>query len=270
MILHLVDLCSHLYIWGTTLLSYAVQGNIFLKQSFIIWVRSDAVISEVSWYISALIPSGPDALVLIYISLYLMYLHGTFFRYSLSSTMPAFNLFATILYVMIHELSFILSSTYFFQVFSLAVRIAALYFWRQFRKAFYALSLISKSSILFSLFLHRFVCFFIFARSEVYHVIPRHPFILVLGIVFSQALVIQFVNSVVASFGLLERLDGSVFISSLRSCSQSAYRRLYDGLFNFSCLRSVLVSRSSSMIQFMITADLIWYYVPAYLLVFEF
>jgi len=31
-----------------------------------------------------------------------------------------------------------------------------------------------------------------------------HPFILVLGIVFSQALVIQFVNSVVISFGLLE------------------------------------------------------------------
>jgi len=64
------------------------------------------------------------------------------------------------------------------------------------------------------LLLHRFVCFFIFVRSEVHHVISRHPFIFVLEIAFSQALVIQFVNSVVASFGLLERLGGFILISS--------------------------------------------------------
>jgi hypothetical protein len=47
-----------------------------------------------------------------------------------------------------------------------------------------------------------------------YHVIFRHPFMYVFRIAFSQALVIQLVNSVVVSFGLLERLDGFVLVSS--------------------------------------------------------
>jgi len=149
--------------------------------------------------------------------------------------------------MMFHGLSFILLSTYFFQVFLLAVCITALYLWKQFRKEIYTLSLVSKSNVLFNLLLHRFVCFLIFVRSEVHHVISRHPFIFVLGIAFSQALVIQFVNSVVASFGLLEKLDGFVLISSFPSFSHSACHRLYNGLFSFTCLRPVLVSRSNSM-----------------------
>jgi len=100
---------------------------------------------------------------------------------------------------------------------------------------------------LFNLLLYRRVCFFIFSSSEFHHVISRYPFMCVFGIVLSQALVIQFVNSVVSSLGFLERLDGSVHVSSSRSFSQSALPRLYVGLFSFACRRSVPMSRSNSM-----------------------
>jgi len=50
--------------------------------------------------------------------------------------LPLSSLFVTILYVMDYGSLSMLSSMSFFQIFSLAVRIAALYFWRQFRKAF--------------------------------------------------------------------------------------------------------------------------------------
>jgi len=69
-----------------------------------------------------------------------------------------------------HRLSFMLFSTYFFQVFSLAFCIAVLYFWKQFRKAFCALSLASKfsvflvSSIQICLFFH-----FRWIRSPLYY-----------------------------------------------------------------------------------------------------
>jgi len=216
---------------------------LFLKQSFIICVRSNAVVSEVFWHISVLILNPGFFLVLMCLCISLCRISP---RHSLpignlspatassssrnklfiiSSTvscqsvvmdpsvflmvdvmLPVFSLFAIILYVMNHGLSFMFSSTYFFQVFFLAVRIAVLYLWRQFPKAFCTLSLASKSSVFFSLLLYRFVCFFIFARSEVHHVL----------------------------------------ISFLRRFSQSVCRRLYaDSLFNFTCCRSVLVSKSN-------------------------
>jgi len=86
-------------------------------------------------------------------------------------------------------------------------------------------------------------------RLEVHHVISCHPFIYVFGIALSQAMIIQFVNSVVsvAFFGLLERLDGFVLVSSSRNISQSAFPRLYDSLFSFACRQSVLMSKSNSM-----------------------
>jgi len=59
--------------------------------------------------------------------------------------LPVSSLFVTILYVIDYGSLFMLSSMSFFQIFSLAVRIATLYFWRQFRKAFRALSPTSKS-----------------------------------------------------------------------------------------------------------------------------
>jgi len=85
---------------------------------------------------------------------------------------------------------------------------------------------------LFSLFQYKFVCFFIFARLEVHHVISRYPFLYVFGSAFSQALVILFVNSV-SSFELLERLDSFVLISFLYSCFQCLLlvRWLFSVLF---------------------------------------
>jgi len=141
----------------------------FLKQSFIIWVRNGAVISEVFWYILALIPSGPGDLFGFSVWMYsLISLTSTTSSSSVDSLSPSnasssfknrhfiisfaiscqpavmdpsaflmdmmfpvFSLFATIPYVMDHGSVFMLSSTYFFQVFSLAVHIAVLYFWRQ-------------------------------------------------------------------------------------------------------------------------------------------
>jgi len=81
---------------------------------------------------------------------------------------------------------------HFFHVFSLPVRIAALYFCRLFRKTFCVLSLVSKPRVFFGLLLHRHIYFFIFVRSEVHHIISRHSFIYILESVLSQVLVIQF------------------------------------------------------------------------------
>jgi len=155
---------------------------------------------------------------------------------------PVISLFATILCAMNHGSLFMLSSTYFFQTFPLAARNAVLYLSRQSLKAFCALSLVSKSSILFNLLLYRRVCFLMFERSEVHHVIFRHPSICVIGIVLTQALVIQFMNSIIASFGLLDRLDGSVLVSSSCSFSQSAFSRLYNSPFSLACRLSLFTS----------------------------
>jgi len=124
--------------------------------------------------------------------------------------------------------------TYFFYISSLAIRIAVLYFCRL-RKVSCAFSLTFKSRVFFSFLLYRHICIFIFARSEVHHVISCHQFIYVFEIVLSQALVIQLVNSAVAYFGFLERFDGFVPINSSPSLFQSAFCRLYDSLFSFAC-----------------------------------
>jgi len=138
--------------------------------------------------------------------------------------LPVFNLFATLLYMIVHGLSFMLFS-YTFLEFSLAVHIVALHFWRQFRNAFCVLSLTFKSSVFFNLLLYKFVCFFMFFivflqdRKSMLSFAIRLYYIF-LGMAFSQALIIQFMNFVVTSFGLLERLDGFVLTSFLRSFSQ--------------------------------------------------
>jgi len=108
------------------------------------------------------------------------------------------------------------------------------------RKAFCTLSLASKSSVFFSFFLYRHLDKI---RSPCYLSISIYVF----GIAFSQALVIQFVNSVAAFFEFLKRLDDFISISLWCSISQSVFRRLYDDLSNFSYRRLVLVSSFNSI-----------------------
>jgi len=154
-------------------------------------------------------------------------------------------------------------STYFFYVFSLTVRIAALYFYRLFRKTFCALFLDFKSRVFFSLLLYRYVCFLFYfyeVESPLCYLSPS-------VIYFWDCLIISFINWL-SSLWILSWLPSDfsrgLIISFLWTLHVACLSLLFaDCTTIFSVL--LIASQYSKSNSMIITADLIRHYFPAYL-----
>jgi len=238
-----------------------LRGKVsLLEVTVIICVRSTAVKSKVLWYISVLIPSSTtvslssrNKLFIIPCAVSYQSIVIEYRTVHLLDDVHDITGLKFIIYYRWYIINlFIFSSMDFFHMFSFTVRIAALYYCRMFRKAFCVHTLAFKSRVFFSCLLYRCDRFFHFCNRNISGYLS--PFMYILCMYSWDYLMTSFdyrARKFCRRFFRIYReircFRSSISINSSHSLSQSAFRRLFDGFFNFAYRWSVLVTRSNSM-----------------------